>query len=207
MCHKYKNYKKISKVQIQSLLGNLIYIHKAVSPARLFVNRIIALLKAAQNRGHVYVGADFKRDLHWFTAFAVLYNGFTKFNVVERNPDYTVYVDACLTGLGGRCNQEVYTLPINADGHTIAYWEAINVLLALRTWAHLFSGKTILVFCDNAAATHIFNTARGSDKTLQAIARNIWLLAATHDINLKFEHIPGEQNCIADLLSRWEKSI
>jgi hypothetical protein len=102
MCNKYLNYKKISKVQIQSLLGNLIYIHKAVSPARLFVNRIIALLKVAPEWGYVQVGANFKRDLNWFTAFAVLYNGFTKFNSAVKQPDQTVYVDACLTGLGGR---------------------------------------------------------------------------------------------------------
>jgi hypothetical protein len=205
MCKKYLNYRKISKVQIQSLLGNLIYIHKAVSPARLFVNRIIALLKVAPERGYVQVGADFKRDLSWFTAFAVLYNGFTKFNSVVKQPDFTVYVDACLSGLGGRCGYEVYTLPIAADGQNIAYWEAIHVLFALRMWAHRFSGRTILIYCDNAAATHIFNTARGSDWTLQAIARNIWLLAATHDMTLIFEHIPGNLNCTADLLARWNK--
>jgi hypothetical protein len=41
-------------------------------------------------------------------------------------------------------------------------------------------------------------------KAKEAIARNIWLLAASHDIRLQFEHIPGEQNCVADLLSRWQ---
>jgi hypothetical protein len=70
------------------------------------------------------------------------------------------------------CRDEVYTLPINADGQKIAYWEAIYVLLPL---AHLFSGKAVLIYCDNAAATHLFNTAKTADKTLQAIARNIWL--------------------------------
>jgi hypothetical protein len=69
----------------------------------------------------------------------------------------------------------------------------------------IFSSKAVLIYCDNAAATHIFNTARGADKMLQAIARNIWLLAATPDMTLHFEHIPGDQNCIADLLSRWHK--
>jgi hypothetical protein len=82
MFNKYLNYKKISKVQIQSLLGNLIYIHKAVSPACLFMKGIFTLLKVVPERGYVQVGADFKRDLNWFTAFAVLYNGFNKFNSV-----------------------------------------------------------------------------------------------------------------------------
>jgi hypothetical protein len=37
MCKNYKNFKKITKNQIQSLFGSLIYINKAISPARLFV--------------------------------------------------------------------------------------------------------------------------------------------------------------------------
>jgi hypothetical protein len=82
----------------------------------------------------VQVGADFKRDLNLFTAFAVLYNGFTNFNSVVKQPDFTVYEEACLSGLGGRCGNEVYTLPIIADGQNIAYWEAVNVLFALRMW-------------------------------------------------------------------------
>jgi hypothetical protein len=44
---------------------------------------------------------------------------------------------------------------------------------------------------------------RGSDATLQAIAHNIWLLAAVFDMRLQFEHIAGKNNGVADLLSRW----
>jgi hypothetical protein len=98
----------------------------------------------------------------------------------------------------------VYTLPIQGAKDNIAYWEAINVLLALRTWAHILRNKKVCIMCDNQAAVSIFNTSRGTDMTLQAIARNIWLLAASHDMRLQFEHIPGEQNCVADLLSRWQ---
>jgi hypothetical protein len=52
-CKRYINFEKISKNQIQSLLGSLIYIHKAIVPARLFVIRIIALLKTAPERGYI----------------------------------------------------------------------------------------------------------------------------------------------------------
>jgi hypothetical protein len=35
---------------------------------------------------------------------------------------------------------------------------------------------------------------------LQAIVRNVWLLSAMWDIRLIFEHIPGKENKIVDLL-------
>jgi hypothetical protein len=88
-------------------------------------------------------------------------------------------------------------------GDNIAYWEALNVQVALCTWADEFRHRTVRVWCDNAAAVSIFQTSKGSDKVLQAIARNIWLLSASYDINLVCEHIPGESNETADLLSRW----
>jgi hypothetical protein len=77
------------------------------------------------------------------------------------------------------------------------------VLVALRTWASEFKQRTVRVWCEcGAAAVSILQTSKGSDKILQAIARNIWL-SAIYDINLVCEHIPGESNHIADLLSRW----
>jgi hypothetical protein len=112
-------------------------------------------------------------------------------------------VDASGIGLGACVNNMVYTFPIEGKRDNIAYWEAINVLFALCTWAHIFQHKLIRIHCDNKAAVSIFNTSRGTDCTLQAIARNIWLLAATFDMRLRFEHIPGQYNCVADLLSRW----
>jgi hypothetical protein len=203
MCTQYQKQEKLTKKKIQSILGSLIYVHKAVAPARLFVNRIISTLKMAPEEGFMHVGVDFKRDLLWFRAFAELYNGKTKYNNLSKNIKYNVYVDASLKGLGGNVNNLVYSLPIEGGGDNIAHWEAVNVLFALRTWAHLFKGTAVRVFCDNSAAVSIFNTARGADPVLQAIARNIWLLAAAYDMKLDFQHIPGEHNQVADLLSRW----
>jgi hypothetical protein len=81
MCKGYVAYKKINKHQIQSLLGYLIYIHKAITSACLFVNRVNALLKVVPDTGNVLITQDFKRDLHWFVAFADLYNGITNLRV------------------------------------------------------------------------------------------------------------------------------
>jgi hypothetical protein len=203
ICKQLQKFKKLTKHQLQSILGLLMYLHKAIKPACLFVNRIIALLRIAPHNGLVHVGQEFRRDLEWFCRFAQVYNGITRFDKSIILIDYEVYTDASLNGIGAHCGNRVYAYSIEGKGDNIAYWEALNVLVALRTWADKFMHKTVRVWCDNAAAVSIFQTSKGSDRVLQAIARNIWLLSAIWDINLICEHIPGEQNKIADLLSRW----
>jgi hypothetical protein len=203
ICTQFLKFNKLLKKQIQSILGSLVFIHKAIKPARLFVNRIIALLRIAPHSGFIHIGHDFKRDLIWFIQFAKHYNGITQFKVQYHQPDFEIYTDASFSGLGAAMGNLVYEFPINEDKTNIAYWEALNILLALRTWADYVKHKKVKIYCDNAASVAIFQTSRGSDKVLQAIARNIWLLSAAADITLEFEHIPGRENCTADILSRW----
>jgi hypothetical protein len=84
--------------------------------------------------------------------------------------------------------------------------ECLNCLVALRTWAHTLKGQAVLLQCDSAIAVATLQHGRGRDLTLQAIAREIWLLAATHSIDLQVEHIAGELlTQSADALSRWHK--
>ena len=42
LCRDYKSRLSISKRQLQSLLGKLLYLHRCVTPARIFVNRIFS---------------------------------------------------------------------------------------------------------------------------------------------------------------------
>jgi hypothetical protein len=183
-------------------LGSLIFLHKAIVLARLFVNRVIALLKIAPESGFIYIGNDFKRDLQWFGRFVQTYNGITRFDNFANCIDYDLYTDASFKGLGAYFNSNVYAYEIEVDNGNIAFWEALNVLEALWTWADCFKHRTVHVFCDNSAAVAILQTSRGADTVLQAIARNVWLLSAMWDIRLIFEHIPVKDNKIADLLSR-----
>ena len=59
------------------------------------------------------------------------------------------------------------------------------------------------IACDNKAVVYVLNTGRTRDLTLAAIARNIQFEAVRNNIDLQVNHIPGKQNVVADLLSRW----
>ena len=130
---------KATKKQLQSLVGSLIYIHKCVKPARLFVNRILAVLKLAPAKGYINLTQDFGKDIAWFNAFLLQFNGRTFFSKELQKPINNVFLDASLVGLGGVWNNKVYQclVPIIDLNYnvSIVHFEMINILLALRLWA------------------------------------------------------------------------
>ena len=58
-----------------SYMGTLLYIHKCVRPARLFVNRILATLRESPESGHTSLPPAFHRDIAWFNTFLPVFNG------------------------------------------------------------------------------------------------------------------------------------
>ena len=83
----------------------------------------------------------------------------------------------------------------------------VNILVALRLFAPQWSGRKILVKCDNQAVVTVLRSGRTKDPYLSACARNIWYCAPTHDIDVRYVHIQGKENRVANLLSRWQGSV
>jgi hypothetical protein len=207
LCTKFLNKKQISKKQLQALIGSLIYLHKAISPARMFVNRILALLRNMGEATAIAIDEGTKQDLQWFIACAHGVNGSAKI-FRWRQSSYHIYVDASLKGLGGVLQNFVYKLSLpHQPGWSIAHWEAINILVALRVFSSFIKGHKVVIWCDNKAAVSLFSSGRGIDPLLHSIARNLWLQQAVLDCELVFQHIRGADNKIADLLSRWDSHI
>jgi len=197
-----------TKPQLQSLLGTLLYIHKCVRPARIFVNRILFTLRTAPAKGRIKLSPDFHKDIKWFTKFVFAFNGKTIFDKTRVSPKLPLYLDACLSGMGGCLGSQVYhcKLPqyITRDKALfIVHLEMLNILVALKLWANQLACKSITIFCDNLAVVTVCQTGRTHDTFLATLARNIWFIMATCDINVEFLHIAGKRNVAADILSRW----
>ena len=64
-----------TKRQLQSILGLLLYVHKCVKPAGVFLNRMLDMLRSSQNAQKITSTSDFRCDVLWFAKFLPTYNG------------------------------------------------------------------------------------------------------------------------------------
>ena len=196
-----------TKRQLQSILGQLLYIHKCVCPARLFLNRMLQLLRDNYAERTITLTDEFKRDLFWFSKILNNYNGISIFD--HKNFRQKLELDACLTGMGGVCGNYVDHLKIQRGygNLNIVHLEMLNILVALRIFGPQWTKQKLLMKCDNDAVVKVLNSGRTQDQFLGACARNIWFHSALLDIDIKYVHVLGSQNQTADLLSRWRDSI
>ena len=86
---------------------------------------------------------------------------------------------------------------------TIVHLEMVIMLLAIRLFCNLWSGRKVLVRCDNNSVVSVLRTGWSRDPFLSACTRNIWYCSTKHDIDVEYVHIRGYYNKVADLLSRW----
>ena len=176
-----------------------------MAPARTFINRMLDLFRKNHDNNKIHLTPDFFKDLAWFCAFLNKFNGISFIDKTVIPHNHTLHVDASLTGLGGIWCDRVYATPIIPLIHwdlKIVHLEMLNLLVAVRKWKHLWSHSKVKVHCDNMAVVQVVGSGKTRDPYLAACLRNLWLLTATYDIELAVEHIPGEKNIIADLLSR-----
>ena len=67
-CSSVQKSKNISKNQLQSLLGSLMFLHRGVKATRVFTNRLLEVLRNMTSNT-VQVTEDMRRDLRWVYQF------------------------------------------------------------------------------------------------------------------------------------------
>ena len=162
-----------SNQQLQSLLGSLLFIYKCVRPARVFLNRMLQFLRLMGTQKIVTLSAEFFRDLHWFCTFLKQFNGVVYYD--PRPIQAKLYLDACLTGMGGIFENQCYALPISKDFHkySIMHLEMLNIVVALKVWATQWSNKKLRIKCDNMAVVEVLTSGKTKDNILATCARNV----------------------------------
>ena len=135
--------------------------------------------------------------------FLPIYNRVSLYD--HRPIDFTLVLDACLTGLeGGWCNF-VYHLPIARAcmGWSIVQLEMVNILLVARLFQAQWAHHKVLIRCDNEAVVSVLRSGRTKDPYLGACARNVWYASALADTDMQCVHVRGVDNWMDDLLSCW----
>jgi hypothetical protein len=192
--------------ELRSLLGKLLHVANCSTPARLFLNRMLATLREAYNCQRVRLSTEFRKDIAWFQRYLPSTNGVFIIHPDTRPAEH-VYVDSCMSGCGGCTSTAAYHAQypdtLLDSQWSICHLEALNCLVALRMWTKELQGKRVHLHSDSATAVAVLQLGRGRSALLQTVAREIWLLCAQHDINLQVSHIAGAQlTASADALSR-----
>ena len=180
ICNQWASKAYATRKSIQKILGHLLYLHRCVQPSRLFVNRILQVLRAAPPQGRISLDADFFRDINWFRQFIDSFNGITKIHS-PASACKDLYVDASLQGIGAYFEQQVYWCAIPECyklSLSIVHYEMLNVMVAFRVWGPQWQDESIKVYCDNAAVVSILNTGHTKHNYLAACARTLWLINA-----------------------------
>ena len=89
------------------------------------------------------------------------------------------------------CDGEVcaITFPLGFQNYQIVHLEMISILVELCIWGKKRCGWCITIHCDNQAVFYVLNSGHTRDITLAAITRNVAMLTAKGDIDLKVVHI------------------
>ena len=125
-------------------------------PARVFINRMLALLRTNPHKKRITFDQDFFQDLNWLLTFLPRLNGFTCFQKTVIPEDHTLNVDASLTDFGGVWSNRVYVSPIvQLTQLKIVHLEMLNILVALRIWKEFWRHSTVKIFCDNKAVVQV----------------------------------------------------
>ena len=120
-------------------------------------------------------------------------------------PSITVTTDASLQGWGGHCEGKM----VRGEWGSRAMLPHINimefqaVLLSLQHFRPLLQGRTVLIRTDNVTVAAYINRQGGTrSANLNALAAQLWEWCRCRAIMPVASYIPGQDNLIADFLSR-----
>ena len=196
---------------LRSLLGKLLHICQCCPPARLFLNRMLQLLRDNQHAtAQIKLDTDFQKDLSWFHSYIAQCNG--QFMMPPPIPACNaIMADACLSGGGAIYKDNCYftqfpDFVMNQD-LSICHKEALNCLISIKLWAPLLANSDVTLYCDSMVTITTLATARGRDPFLLSVAREVWLISARYCIHIRPCHKPGaDMEGGADALSRYHTS-
>jgi hypothetical protein len=216
-----------TRKQLESLIGLLQFACTAIRPGRIFLHRMLVLLRAMPRRtsGDKRTGkyaptvhgfsadSDMRRDLSWWQHHLATWNGTTLMYELQWTSSASLQLstDACLTGYGARYGNEWFhgqwTDEDVRRAHreqrvSMPYLELLALLYAAATWGHLWARKQITFLCDCQPVVQALTQHSSNLPETQLLERTLIHLAAKHHFHYRVQHIAGTDNRMADALSR-----
>ena len=204
---------KVTKRELQSLIGKLSWIARIIHAIRPCLRRFIDKMSALKRPSHrTRLTADLRRDLQMLYALCSNFNGTSFF--LDRIEPETAYIvsDSSVTGAGAALVHRnaiadwlyihwATDAPALANAH-INIKELAIILLAIERWGTLWRNSKIIVRTDNKAALYAINKGSIRNTCASDILRTLRILCATRNLRLIAVYINTRANLLADSLSR-----
>ena len=203
---------RISRHDLQSLLGVMSFITACVRPARVFMSTLLNTLRLSHASRFCFLSEDNRSDLRWWCHFLPFHNGVSLIKSAPWLDDpWHLSTDACNTGAGGYFNGQYFHTPfpdsiLQRFGDDINILELLTIMVALKLWGPALCRQRFIIRCDNNNSVLALNSGRSRTLGMQLCLREIWFISALHDFELTAAHISGNDNTLADHLSRWHLS-
>ncbi|XP_021363407.1 uncharacterized protein LOC110456774 [Mizuhopecten yessoensis] len=203
---KFRHRKRATKVQLQSLVGKLIWVSSVVYGGRAFLRRLINAMNTLRHKSHkLRFSADTLLDIKWWLAFMPQFNG--KSLLLESMPVSALYTDACNEGAGGHWGDSWFYCNWKMDYPNVAPLhinekEVVAATLAVQNWAPQLANKRVYIFSDNAVTVACINKCTSRNNRIMQCLRYLFWLSVQFNFYLTARHIPGKHNTCADCVSR-----
>ena len=196
-----------TKSEIQSILGKLMWIARAVKYSRCFVLRIIAeVKKLTSQKQKCTLSLAIRKDLLWWKEYLHVFNGVEL--LVSNTVSVQVAGDACPVGMGSwNPNLKEYfstKFPFLLQDSQIPIHikEFICVIMAVKLWGMHWSGKRCEIFCDNDSVCDVITYLKPKDSEMQKYLREFLFWVCKFNFHPTVSKIGTKENDIADFLSR-----
>ena len=156
-----------------------------------------------------------RRELAWFINHIKNSNGIHMLQSVEWFPQdnqastLIAFSDASGVGMGIWFPGEYagYQSPLPPEGpkDLIFFYEALAICSAIHLGVQ-YGTKRIAIYSDNTNSVDMFSSLRAK-REYNSILMSAIDLAFKHEIKFKVYYIPGPENVIADLLSRFRNEL
>jgi hypothetical protein len=136
---------------------------------------------------------------------------FRSFSWTPTLADFVIYCDACPNGMGFwyPTSKDGYyaPTPVNIPSDVIFYYQSLCVVSAIvNVQSKAPHGSKILIYTDNLNTVDIFRSLRCLPPYNHLLKTAIDILISK-DYSLRVLHVPGDENTVADALSRVRFSV
>ena len=198
---------KATKSELQSILGKLLWVARAVKFSRCFVMRIIAETKTVTSQTQKATLSDaIRKYFLWWYRYLQVFNGVEI--IIPSHVQVQIAGDACPVGLGcWNTNTKEYfsrrfPLTLQDSQIPIHIKEFLCLIISAKVWGKTWAGKRVEIFCDNDSVCDVVTYLKPKDNQMQRYLREFLYWVCYYNFQPVVSKIGTKENLIADFISR-----